>query len=259
MSDQTVERYMNAVIATLTLVRTNVEEAMRLMVREMKGSAETQQVQLLALRRYLRLGEARVFKQWAWTPAEAAKHTAETQALMDEAFEVAKAFEADNPGFQLSISKLRDLERQVHLWCKNQFVHTAARGLIADAKSTLAGSAYQPTPTAASTQAFRSYLQQVHVKPEPTSAAPGTSDHGQQHAVDFVVMTGTKLIAGVETSLIGPQWYNTGFDKKLKRATEKTPAAQRLRRPVLQGPLQHPYEPWHYSLPKGSASSSGTK
>lgn len=243
---------MQSVIGTFALGRTNVEEAMRLMNTEMKGGPETQQVQLLALRRYLRLGGAKIIKQWAWTPAEAAKHTAETQDLMDEANDVATAFQADNPGLKLVISPVRDLQRQVHLWCSNPTIKTAARKLIADAKTKLAEPTFLPSPTTAATDAFRAYLHQYVVNPEPSSAVPGTSDHGQQHAVDFVVMQNGKPIADTTTATIVPNWQNTGFAKKLKTATEKTPAAIALGRPVLQGPLKTPYEPWHYALPKGS-------
>jgi hypothetical protein len=251
--DPKVDVYMDAVIDTFTVGRTNVQEAMRVMEKEMKTRrGELQQIQLLALRRYLRLGGARVARQWAWTPEEVLAHSAEIKDLMAEAKEVVKVFELDNPEYQLTISKVRDLARQVHLWCTNQTVKDSARELMKDVKQELADSKYLPSPTDAAVAEFKKWLHDYVPLKEPTSAAPGTSDHGQMHAVDFVVMQGTTTIAGTETAKIGSDWKATGLEKKLKAATENTPGSLLLGRPVLQGPLKHPYEPWHYALPKGS-------
>jgi hypothetical protein len=254
--DPKIDVYMNAVIATFTVARRNIEEAMRLMHAEMKGRSETQQIQLLALRRYIRMGGPRIARQWAWTPAEALKHSGEIRDLMLEAAAVVKVFEADNPGLQLTISQIRDLAHQVHLWCTNPTVKFSAHALLADARAKLAEATFLPSPTPAAVEEFKHWLHSYKPVKEPSSAAPGTSDHGQQHAVDFVVMRGKKIIAGTETAKIGPDWKSTGLETRLKAATEKTPAAVQLGRPVLQGPLKHPYEPWHYALPKGSRSGS---
>jgi len=79
------------------------------------------------------------------------------------------------------------------------------------------------------------------VKPEPTSAAPGTSDHGQMRAVDFVVMKNGKTIADVVSSTIIPNWRVPGWEKALIDAASTT---------KLKGPLPTPYEPWHWWLPR---------
>ena len=172
--------------------------------------------------------------------------------MLTEAKAVVTVFEDNNPGLTLIISPVRDLQRQVDLWCKNKTVKQAAARLIQDARAKLAESNFLASPTAASVSDFRSYLKTYLVDPEPSSAAPGTSDHGQQHAVDFVVKEkGGRTLADTETATIRTSWHNTGFDKALKTATENTPAAQDLGTPVLQGPLRKPYEPWHYTLPKG--------
>lgn len=251
--DPKVETYMNAVIATFTAGRTNIEEAMRLMEIEMKSGPHCQQMKLVALRRYIRLGGARIVRQWAWTPAEAAKHTSETADLLAEANDVATAFAGANPGLKLGFSPIRDLQRQVYLWCKNQTVKQAAAQLIVDARAKLAESQFLTSPTAAAVTEFRSYLHHYDIKPEPSSAAPGTSDHGQQHAVDFIVKdAGGNTLADTETAKIRTNWENTGFATKLKEATKQTPAAQDAGgKPLLHGPLRTPYEPWHYALAKG--------
>jgi hypothetical protein len=254
--DPKVETYMKAVIATFTAGRTNVEEAMGLMEIEMKSGPHCQQIKLLALRRYLRLGGARLVRQWAWTPAEAEKHKGETAALLAEAEAVAQVFAEQNPGLSLAISPIRDLKRQVYLWCKNKTVKQAAARLIVDARAKLAESEFLASPTPTAVSEFRSYLHHYDVEPEPSSAVPGTSDHGQQHAVDFVVKDGSgKPIADTETATIRTNWQNTGFDKKLKAATENTPSALERRKPILRGPLLTPFEPWHYALPKGERSA----
>lgn len=257
--DKKVDQYINATISTFVQTRTNIEEAMRLMRVELLGRRETQEIQLLALRRYLRMGEGKILRQWAWTSADVLKHSGEIQELMTEAAEVVKAFEADNRGLTLNISQLRNLRRQVHLWCTNPTIHKAAARLMVDTKAKLAEPSFQATPNAASIAQFRAFLQNYRPITEPSSAAPGTSDHGQQHAIDFVVMKDGKIIAGTETGKIAVAWKHTGFEIALKTATEKTPNALALGSPVLEGPLKHPYEPWHYALPKGKRKSRAAR
>lgn len=60
-------------------------------------------------------------------------------------------------------------------------------------------------------------------------------------AVDFVVMKGGKIIAGVESALIVPNWRQPGWERALIEATKGT---------WLKGPLPAPYEPWHWWLPR---------
>jgi hypothetical protein len=86
---------------------------------------------------------------------------------------------------------------------------------------------------------FSPILQNHKVHPEPTSAAPGTSDHGQLRAIDFVVLRAGTLIAGTNTSSITTVWRAQGWEKKLIAATAHT---------GLIGALQTPYEPWHWRL-----------
>jgi hypothetical protein len=96
-------------------------------------------------------------------------------------------------------------------------------------------------PTETAVQRFHAFLKGASVQPEPTSAAPGTSDHGQMRAVDFVVMKGGTIIADTTSSTIVPNWRVPGWEKALIEAAKPT---------KLMGPLAAPYEPWHWSLPR---------
>lgn len=87
---------------------------------------------------------------------------------------------------------------------------------------------------------FIDWLQAARVSPEPGNAAPGTSAHGQMRAVDFVVMQGGRVVAGTTQATIPTAWTASGWARSLADATAGT---------QLVGPLAHPYEPWHWSLP----------
>jgi hypothetical protein len=86
---------------------------------------------------------------------------------------------------------------------------------------------------------FSLWLTKAGVNPEPGNAAPGTSDHGQVKAVDFVVMQGGRVVAGTSRSTIETDWTASGWAAKLATATART---------LLVGPLKHPYEPWHWAI-----------
>jgi hypothetical protein len=103
---------------------------------------------------------------------------------------------------------------------------------------------YPEIPTSsAPIESFKKFLHDYTPVPKVTSAAPGTSDHGQDRAVDFVVIKNGKTIAGTNGAqeVIDRDWVATGYDKALKKATHKT---------GLDGPLRppKPNEPWHYWL-----------
>ena len=98
---------------------------------------------------------------------------------------------------------------------------------------------YELPPPATSVEGFATWLRERGVDPEPGNAAPGTSDHGQVKAVDFVVMRGRELVAGTTRSTIPSAWTAPGWAQKLVEAVAGT---------RLRGPLRTPYEPWHWSL-----------
>jgi len=101
-------------------------------------------------------------------------------------------------------------------------------------------SVFPDGPTGRSVAYFTNLLRAASVKPEPTSAVPGTSDHGQMRAVDFVVVRpGGQIVADTKSATIQVIWKLGGWEAKLVAAAAGT---------KLIGPLQHPYEPWHWRL-----------
>jgi len=71
-------------------------------------------------------------------------------------------------------------------------------------------------------------------------AAPGLSAHGQARAFDFQVERGGQVIAAMDAASAHRQWDNAGWTQKLH-------AAVGLAGNHFVGPLQSPYEPWHYA------------
>ena len=204
-------------------------------------------LQLLALRRYLRLGGERVHAQWAWTMEEQRHFSqiGEAKLLMDEARKAQANFALRNPGYTLVVSPLRSLESQVIKWDTNDTVTNAGRGLLSNMSSVL--ESLPDPPTGESAVAFSHKLRFASVAPEPSSAAPGTSDHGQGRAVDFVIKNGAQIVADTQTTQIGPVWKLGVWEQKLIAATNGT---------RLAGPLQHPYEPWHWWLDASKAHAA---
>ena len=196
----------------------------------MTAKRDAQALQLLALRRYLRMGGRRVHAQWVWTAEQALQYSTSKKGnlLTVEAAKVQQAFAAANPGYSLAVSPLRNLERQVRLWNANNTVQRAAHHLMKDMIEVLAGDDYPDAPSGTAAARFQESLRSATVAPEPSSAAPGTSDHGQMRAVDFVVVRGSTIIAGTETARIGSVWKRQGWEAKLIAATAGT---------VLVGPL----------------------
>jgi hypothetical protein len=239
--DPKLAGYMSATINSFHVAKADIQQALALIQQRLRDREQVQPVQLLALRRYVRLGDKKIRAKWAWTSEETERLSQSGPALLllSEADRVQHAFAAQNPGYALDISPLRSLDRQVLLWSKNNSVQTSAGRLREMVASELQKHEYQEPPDGTSTRAFMAYLRRVEVKPEPTSAAPGISDHGQMRAVDFVVRRGGLIVAGTETVRISGDWERTGLERKLQRATSGT---------KLVGPLKHPHEPWHYRL-----------
>ncbi|MDB4985354.1 MAG: hypothetical protein JWN04_532 [Myxococcaceae bacterium] len=241
MSRDKLTSYMNASVETLAGAKVEVQAALRLIREYAEARADPLPLQLLAVRRYLRMGGRAVQASWAWTPEESDRQRrgGAVSGLYDQAGKVQTNFAADNPGFTLIVSPLRSLERQVVGWNRNNTVQQAGTTLLQNMLRVLEGAAYPVAPAGESTTRFTSCLRASRVVPEPSSAAPGTSDHGQARAVDFVVTNGRRVVAGTETAHIIPFWKREGWEAKLIHATRGT---------LLVGPLQKPYEPWHWRL-----------
>jgi hypothetical protein len=178
---------------------------------------------------------------WAWTSEEAERHrtSGAVKALYDQAEKVRRQFAAQNPGYNLGVSPLRSLERQLMLWSKNNTVRDAGATLLERMQEELAKPEYSEVPTPKAAGRFAQKLGDAKVSPEPTSAAPGTSDHGQARAVDFVIQKGAMTIAGTESAQVWSVWRGQGWEAKLIKACERT---------RLLGPLKVPDEPWHWRL-----------
>ena len=241
MPDAKLEAYINGVAASLGDGRAEVQEALALIQKQAPTTANAQPLQLLALRRYLRLGGKQVVAQWAWTAEEQRRqlHDGTAKELYQRAAEVQKDFKEVNHGYTLGITPLRSLAKQVKLWNDNDTVQRAARQLAKDMLDLLDKSEYPNPPTGQSTTQFGTSLRSAVVTPEPSNAAPGLSNHGRGTAVDFVVMRAGKVIADIKTEQIASVWQQGGWEKKLIAAVKDR----------LKGPLPKPYEPWHWELP----------
>lgn len=242
-ADPRLDLYIAAAADAFPIASKEVKEALALIRARIKSTQNAQALQLLALRRYLRLGGSTVHAHWAWTAEEARRFANQGafKLLVDEAAKVKAKFAAANPGYTLGTSPLRSLERQVRLWNGNSTVQRAADGLQVDTLAMLEKvSVFPAAPTARSVSYFTSLLRAAPVKPEPTSAVPGTSDHGQMRAIDFVVVRpGGQIVADTKSATIQSVWKSGGWEAKLIAAASGT---------KLIGPLPHPYEPWHWRL-----------
>jgi hypothetical protein len=60
-------------------------------------------------------------------------------------------------------------------------------------------------------------------------------------AIDFQVMNGPQLVAGTDSRTTRGAWDEAGWTGRLQAAVESAGAG-------FTGPLQEPYEPWHYEF-----------
>jgi hypothetical protein len=207
-------------------------------------------LQVLALRRYLRIGKSAVEK-WAWTEQQYGdfKLSYASIELRRSIEAVTAKFERDNPGYVLkTAAKFRPLDRQIHNFCVNAKVKNAA---VILGKAVLTELSKYPDEiddrTVAQFQGFlRSYQFSKHN--EPPVAVPGTSDHGRAHAIDFVIFKDGKEVAGPSTAQIKSIWIGQGFGNKLNQAVRGTVNS------FNQEHLKIPFEPWHYDMRIGRES-----
>lgn len=203
-----------------------------------------QSLRLLALRRYLRkqdIDHVDLHKVWTWGEGQVREsmHSGIGLDLMIEAKRVQDSFARSNPGYTLSVSPPRSLARQVNLWVTSGSARSASDKLLDMTIQHLDKPEFELPPRASKVQSVAAWLRDRPIHPEPGNAAPGTSDHGQVKAVDFVVVQGSQMIAGTSTATIATKWTAPGWAERLAAAVKGT---------RLKGPLAHPYEPWHWSL-----------
>ena len=191
---------------------------------------------LLAVRAYLRAGDS-LLQRWSWSQERLSAYpsTAEGKAAAADIDAVSVAFAAANPGFSLQVNRQpRSLELQIAHWNDNASVAAVAAELVASVEQQFAAGPANPDP-----DELRKAL--IDWKPSVAAslAAPGLSAHGQGRAFDFEIVHEGRVIAGTEASSARQNWDAAGWTYKLHKASV---AVDRF-----SGPLQSPYEPWHYT------------
>jgi hypothetical protein len=191
---------------------------------------------LLALRAYLRAGDS-LPQRWSWSQEQISAYpsTSEGKAAETDLDAVAAAFGSANPGFTLQVNRQpRSLDAQITHWNENDSIGIAAAGFASALEQRFGGGG---APSAAE-------LRKALIEWQPNSvaalAAPGLSAHGQARAFDFQVERGGQVIAAMDAASAHRQWDNAGWTQKLH-------AAVGLAGNHFVGPLQSPYEPWHYA------------
>jgi len=242
LNETKIEAYMRAVAwMSFSKARDEVTEALHLLDTKVKPKGKALPFQLLAVRRYLRIGDSKLHANWSWTEADVRRQYGlePTRTLYAEATKVQTKFSQANPGYRLELTPVRSLERQIGLWMDNSTVQLASAQLMTDMDRELSKPDYPDSSGGTAVSKFAGKLRSAVVTPEPTSAAPGASDHGRGTAVDFIIMQGASRIAGTAKVEIGPVWDSKGWSTKLRAAVAGT---------KLRGPLKAPYEPWHWYL-----------
>ena len=227
-TDHTLDEYLQHIADSLP---ENTAEALK----QIHGTPR----RLLAARAYLRAGDT-LRSRWSWTTDQIQSHarSAEYRALLAEIEKVRARFEAQNPGYTLyANTEARSLELQIVRFNTNPAVGRVAATLHRQALAEIAGAAYGSADQATALERFREFLAGWRPTTAAPLAAPGMSRHGQLRAIDFQIMKGSVLVAATETGTVKRNWDASGWTKKLQAAVQGS---------NFRGPLQSPYEPWHY-------------
>jgi hypothetical protein len=227
-SDDALDRYLQHIAASLP-------EKTAATLREIEGTPR----RLLAARAYLRAGDE-LRGRWSWSTDEIHAHTRSPQyrELIEETDQVRQRFEAQNPGYTLyANTEARSLELQVTRFNTNKSVAKVAASLHKQALAELGKPAYSSPDRADSVQHFKQFLTRWRPPTAAPLAAPGISRHGQLRAIDFQIMKDGAIVAPTDTATVKRNWDAPGWTQKLQAALAGT---------NFRGPLQSPYEPWHY-------------
>jgi hypothetical protein len=204
---------------------------------------------LLALSAYLRAGDT-LAERWSWSREQLSNYpaTPEAKAASADIDAVVAAFAAANPGLTLRVNrKPRSLELQIAHWNLDESVGTAAAALVAALEQRFTGN-----PSTPNTDQLQKALMEWKPSVATALAAPGLSAHGQGQAFDFQVERAGQVIAGVDVALASRQWGAEGWTQKLR-------AAVSVAGNHFAGPLESPFEPWHYSYVPRPATSEGSR
>ena len=194
---------------------------------------------LLAARGYLRAGE-NLRERWSWSKDQIEAHTrsSEYRALLSETEKVRARFESQNPGYTLyANTEARSLELQIDRFNTNKSVGRVAASLHQHALAEIGKPAYTSPDDADAVEHFKRFLTRWRPPTAAPLAAPGISRHGQLRAIDFQIMRDGAIVAPTETASVRRNWDAPGWTDKLRAAIEGS---------KFRGPLQSPYEPWHY-------------
>jgi len=194
---------------------------------------------LLATRAYLRAGDT-LRSRWSWTTDEIKDHarSAEYRALLVETEKVRALFESQNPGYTLyANTEARSLELQIARFNTNPSVARVAASLHKQALAEIGKPVYGSPDQADVVERFKQFLVRWRPPTAAPLAAPGISRHGRLRAIDFQIMKGGVVVAPTETATVKRNWDAPGWTRKLQAAAAGS---------NFRGPLQSPYEPWHY-------------
>jgi hypothetical protein len=190
---------------------------------------------LLALRAYLRAGDS-LSGRWSWSAQQLAAYgsSPEGRAAAADIDALIAIFRRDNPGYTLQVNRQpRSFELQLVHWNENPGVAVVAASLRHDMQGQF--EAASPSP-----QTVRRTLLDWVPRVAAPLAAPGLSAHGQGRAFDFAITRGGTVVAGLDSANSRRQWDAAGWTRRLHSAVLAS------HRPFA-GPLQSPYEPWHYA------------
>jgi hypothetical protein len=191
---------------------------------------------LLALRAYLKAG-ASLAARWSWSQESLMQYpqTPEGKAAAADIDAVVAVFAKQNRGYELRVNRQpRSLDTQLAHWNENASVAAVAAALV---KSLDQRFAEAPAPTAAE---LRDALTRWTPDRAAPLAAPGLSAHGQGRAFDFAVSRNGQIVAGLDADAAHARWDGAGWTRKLQKAVVASGKP-------FAGPLQSPYEPWHYA------------
>ena len=193
--------------------------------------------QLLALRAYLRIGDD-LPNHWSWSQAQllAYPNSTEGKQATTDISAVEAAFADANPGFTAHANRMpRSLESQLEHWNQNRLVGEVAKQLLDSLTHEFLILHGKPGP-----DRLRQALEGWRPVTAAPLAAPGLSAHGQGRAFDFQVERNGQIVAGLDAATARERWDAAGWTRKLHAAVVASG------RPFT-GPLQSPYEPWHYA------------
>jgi len=198
---------------------------------QIKGSDR----RLLALRAYLRAGDT-LSSRWSWSQQQLSAYptTAEGKAASADIDAVEAVFARANPGYTARANRLpRSLEQQLDHWNENKAVAVVAAELAASLRRQLRA---QPVAS----DRIREALMEWKPSNAAPLAAPGLSAHGQGRAFDFQIERDGQTVAGFDATAARRVWDANGWTARLHAAVLASGKP-------FTGPLQSPYEPWHYA------------